>query len=419
MLAKTLTRVVFAAVVSLTMASTSSAVLINIEYGSGTLFYSGIDATARAAIDAAAADVSAAITSSLNAISTDVYTGVNASTTVNFDWNYSYTNPNTGGLTTIQSPTIAADTITLFAGARSLLGSTLGTGGPSGIGFSLGASGFPGESPQAVTSAATQSEAALSRGGGPVIGSLGGDFDFSGTVTNYSIDYGIAFGSLSLDNDSDNNGLIDSSTALDNYWHWDSTTPVASGKNDLYSVALHEILHAIGIGTADSWDTLANGTTWNGSNVQAIAGSGSNLINPDGSHVANSVMSTRISDGMAQEVVMDPSITTGTRKELTVLDLAFLRDIGYETIIPTFPNPPDYDGDGDVDADDLATLLGAFGINGNGDADGDADTDGADFLVWQLQVTGPLPSRIATNVPEPASVWLLVVGAAMIGRRRG
>ena len=48
-------------------------------------------------------------------------------------------------------------------------------------------------------------------------------------------------------------------------------------------------------------------------------------------------MSARLSDGVMQEVVMDPNITTGTRKELTELDLAFLRDIGWETI--TIPEP--------------------------------------------------------------------------------
>ena len=49
---------------------------------------------------------------------------------------------------------------------------------------------------------------------------------------------------------------------------------------------------------------------------------------------------------------MDPENQVGNRKELTLLDLAFLRDIGYETVVPTFP--PDYDGDGDVDGADLA-----------------------------------------------------------------
>ena len=48
--------------------------------------------------------------------------------------------------------------------------------------------------------------------------------------------------------------------------------------------------------------------------------------------VAEGIMSSRLSDGVSQEVVVDPNITVGTRKELTEMDLAFLRDIGFETI---------------------------------------------------------------------------------------
>jgi hypothetical protein len=43
-------------------------------------------------------------------------------------------------------------------------------------------------------------------------------------------------------------------------------------------------------------------------------------------------MSPRVKDGVLQEAVMDPSILTGTRKYLTQMDLAFLRDLNYVTI---------------------------------------------------------------------------------------
>ncbi len=409
----------FAAIFSLAMPLASRAITISVQYAPGTLFYSGIDGTAKAAINAAAADVSAAITTSLNGITTDVFTGTYLSTTATFDWSFNYRNPSTGGSTTIPSATIATDSVTLFVGTRSLLGNTLGQGGPSGIGLSLAASGQPNESPIAVNSAASQSELALSRSGGPVIGTLDGTFDFNGTETDYSVDYGISYGSLAFDNDSDDNGSADSVSALNDYWHWDHASNVASGKNDLYSVALHEILHAVGMGSSDSWDDLTNGTTWNGSQVQAIIGNGSNLVHGGGNHIASSVMSTRISDGSLQEVVMDPTITTGTRKELTTLDLAFLRDIGYDTITPNFSNPPDYDGDGDVDAGDLVTLEKWYGINDTGDADGDGDTDAADFLVWQREYTGSNPLTAGHSIPEPSSVWLLILGLAITGRRRG
>ncbi len=418
-----ISRFITAVLLVLALCPIAQAININVQYTPGTLFYPGIDATAKASINAAAADVSAVITSSLDGLSEDVFIGEYERTTVTYDWRYFYTNPSTGAMVDINSPQIGYDSVTLFVGARNLGVfpggvAPLGVGGPAGIGVSLGASGFPAESPIAVTSGANQSQTALSRGNGPVIGTVSGDFDFFGTVTPYSVDYGAAYGVLSFDVDEDNDGSRDSASSLDEYWHWNHTTNVGSGKNDLYTVAVHEILHTLGIGASNSWDELTSGTTWNGSEVQAITGSGANLISSGGDHVASSVMSTRISDGSPQEVVMDPTITNGKRKELTVLDLAFLRDIGYETITAPMPNPPDFDGDGDVDELDLMVITDAFGQSGAGDVDGDTDTDGAELLEWQRQFTGSSGISSLATIPEPSSVCLLLLGLAMASRRR-
>lgn len=72
----------------------------------------------------------------------------------------------------------------------------------------------------------------------------------------------------------------------------------------------------------------------------------------------------------------------------------------------------DFDKDGDVDATDLNTWKGAFGVNLNGDANGDGRTDGNDFLVWQRQYTGALATATAAAVPEPTSAMLLAGAAA-------
>jgi len=75
------------------------------------------------------------------------------------------------------------------------------------------------------------------------------------------------------------------------------------------------------------------------------------------------------------------------------------------------PNPTgDFNGDGDVDADDLSQWQGDFGINGDGDADNDGDTDGADFLAWQRNFTGPGALSTSAVVPEPTGLLLILVG---------
>jgi len=75
----------------------------------------------------------------------------------------------------------------------------------------------------------------------------------------------------------------------------------------------------------------------------------------------------------------------------------------------------DFDGDGDVDADDLAdATLGWEARYGN-------DLDGEDFLVWQRQLgsgVGAVSSLVAT-VPEPSTGLLFCVGVlAMLSKKQ-
>ncbi len=72
-------------------------------------------------------------------------------------------------------------------------------------------------------------------------------------------------------------------------------------------------------------------------------------------------------------------------------------------------SPADFDIDGDVDADDLATLEAAYGLSDAGDTDGDGDTDGTDFLFLQRDFDGPAPLSAVASVPEPSSLAILLV----------
>ena len=289
---------------------------------------------AKAAVDAAAADLSALLAPThLTAISpsgtpnVNAITGTSGSTSVTADWDYLYTNPSTGVEVTVASPSIAADIVTIYAGMN---GGSLGEGGPGSASVGLSASGFASQLVAATNAMQAASNTYMNRGAGPVLGTLSGSLTIGATTAPFNLTYGPAIGTAVFDNDTNNNGVPDSLATLDSFWHYDPDTAVAPGKNDFYSVALHEMMHALGFGTSDTWSSLASGTTWLGANAQALnGGSGANLIDSGGGHVRNGLMSTNIYTGNAQEAAMDPSLTTGTRKELTAMDVAFLEDLGY------------------------------------------------------------------------------------------
>jgi len=77
----------------------------------------------------------------------------------------------------------------------------------------------------------------------------------------------------------------------------------------------------------------------------------------------------------------------------------------------------DFDGDGDVDGDDLDQWEGDFANNGNSDANGDGDSDGADFLAWQRQFgsgVSPLSGGAVTAVPEPGALLLSMLAMGIV-----
>lgn len=84
------------------------------------------------------------------------------------------------------------------------------------------------------------SNAVMTRGGGPVIGNLSGNLTLGATNAAYNLSYGAIGGTLWFDNDADGD--------LSPYWHFNHATGVVAGRNDFYSVALHEILHTMGFG---------------------------------------------------------------------------------------------------------------------------------------------------------------------------
>jgi len=95
-------------------------------------------------------------------------------------------------------------------------------------------------------------------------------------------------------------------------------------------------------------------------------------------------------------------------------------------VVTTASFASDFDGDGDVDGDDLDDWESDYGITdgmalkSQGDANGDGNVTGADFIIWQQESGSGVPSSAiaASTVPETSSVALLLVAALVAGCRR-
>ncbi|MFT4638338.1 MAG: hypothetical protein ACI8T1_001658 [Verrucomicrobiales bacterium] len=304
---------------------------IILDYTGDSFFAS--NATAKAALEAAVSDINSVLNLNLGAITNDITTGSSGGdTNFNFNFSYTYTNPSDGASETVNDSTLEANEIRIFAGMRNLTGATLGQGGPGGTGLGISGTVGNGAAQDAVNNAVALDQ--HGRGGGPTMSTLAGTI----AGANYSFDMGPTLGNLWFDLDTNNDTVADDATTLAANWHFDHSVAVAAGKSDFYSVALHEVLHAVGVGTSESWDALVSGTDWTGSEVNALTGSGTGIVDAGGGHFAEGLMSTRISDGVAQQVLMDPSITLGTRKYLTVLDVTALHEIGF-TNASAVPEP--------------------------------------------------------------------------------
>ncbi len=139
-------------------------------------------------------------------------------------WSAVFTNPQTGGTGVIDEPVIPENVIIVFVGARELGGSTAGRAGPGG--YSAG--GF---------------QSWFERIDGR--GSAAAAADPNTARTDFA--------------------LWGGSIAFDTPRTWNFSRTANSTGTEFVSVALHEMGHVLGIGTADSWDNLLSGGTFNGS----------------------------------------------------------------------------------------------------------------------------------------------------------
>ena len=337
------------AVCALTCATWQSAsaltLVIDYTHDAAAQNFFGTFPLAKAALEKAALDLGSVITSQPAALTNDFFGVASGSVDLALDLDLKYTNPSTGFQQTIGQPVIPAGTVVIHVGSQALTGPTHALSSVATVKVAVIALGSdPGDLQAATTAAAADAEAEWIRSPGPIFNLLSGPVTIGGTQVNFTIEIGATHGQSWFDTDTNDDGDPDTPAQLQSFWHFDPNTAPAAGKFDFYTIALHELAHSIGIGTSYSFNQNVGGsvavTTWLGAEAQSLnGGSQFGLLDPDQQHILEGYQSPRLSDGLLQDALLDPTFGPGVRKELTQMDLAFLRDIGWTTIPVPVPEP--------------------------------------------------------------------------------
>lgn len=110
-------------------------------------------------------------------------------------------------------------------------------------------------------------------------------------------------------------------------WYFDADPETAktipAGKLDFVSVALHEMCHVLGFGTADAFKALASTGAFDGTKARAASGGKAPGLTSDRTHFASDVLVA------GKRPLMDVSDAAGTRYLPTAVDTAVLADLGF------------------------------------------------------------------------------------------
>ena len=346
----------------------------------------------RAAIEAAAARYSRIVDSDLLAIGPDyeISCGNGTDQLCPAAWRIGFTHPGTGELYQVStSASEAADIITVPANEY----------------------GFPGlEENQWILYAGGGSISSAGQGGTATGANFIGTFDdVNGPMHRGAIPNDPANTIMDLPTWG---GSVAFDTGVP--WHFDlETVPVVGSQQiDFYTIALHEIGHALGLSTTwNQFQEHVDGDAYTGSEAVAAFNSDNNtsatelqLVSAIDSHwrntssqqsfvfAAGEPIRVGTAGGELQDLLLDPQanfqVDVG-RFELTNVDVAALRDIGWSTI-ESVSNPLDLNNDATVDATDV-NLACAAGQSLDGHLTelnstiGDVDLDGvvgfSDFLT--------------------------------------
>jgi hypothetical protein len=225
-------------------------------------------------------------------------------------WTEDFPNPSTGaeqtvgdGKTAAGSPTVPANTLVIYVGARAL------GAGVDGKGTTGASNDCCGSDWQNTVTARGQ----------------------AGALATPPTDFGPWGGSIAFDN----------SIATKWYFGMD-TSGLQSDEVDFFSRAEHELGHVLGFGTSHSWDNDARGGSFIGANAKTANGGQPVPLDPTTAqqHWAAGTKSN------GQFAAMDPRLQLGTRADFTQLDFAGLADIGWQVQqVPTFIIQPHFPGE--------------------------------------------------------------------------
>lgn len=367
----------FVVLLSILGAQSAGAIQITLDYRFDSAGFFAANPAAQSALEAAADLFEQRLTDGLDAIVPDA----------DNTWNMYFYRPDTDALGEwVTNPTVPANTLWIFVGARDLPEGTLGEA--SSGGFS--ASGY-----------APWLDTLDTRGEPNAVGPGATDFGPWG-------------GGIAFDLDADGVG-----------WHFDHTAPVTPNASDFYSVAMHELAHVLGIGVAESWDRLLQSNAFVG--AHAVGSHGAPVPMADGGHWADTVMST--ANGQSQKALMTPFLADGTRTDMTDLDWAALADIGWVVTPQTVPG--DLNGDRLVNTEDInpfvLALTNAAGFAAAwpdvdrlaaGDINGDGNLDTEDINPFVAALTGGANAGAPAVIPEPATLILLLALTGVTIRSR-
>ena len=241
-------------------------------------FFTGAHSSRQSILDAAASVFETRFQDNLTAV---VSSGSN-----NFD--IRFFQPDADKNITLSGFSVPAEEIVVFVGAHDL-GGSLAIGGPGGYSSTSSSSDFL--------------DNAASRGQ-------------PGALSATETDFGPWGGSISFN------------SASNWYFDPDPRTDESVTGYDLYSVAVHELAHVLGFGTANSFDGLVSSNVFMGPAVEALLGFSPTLTS---GHWAEGLKYGGV------EVAMDPTIAQGQRKHFTELDYAAMNDMGWQ--VSAIPEP--------------------------------------------------------------------------------